>query len=323
MAQDGLGPRPVILCAGATPAMQRTLFFEKLLPGEVNRAKEVRVTASGKVTNAARVAATLGSRTLLATFLGGDSGRLVAGELEAEGVEREVVWPEDAPTRTCSTLISDDGRITELVEEASPVSPEDAAKLEEVIRRHLSEAAALCLIGSLPSGVSEDFYARLTKYANEIGVPVLIDAQGPPLQQALDARPFLVKPNLEETTATLGLSPSGDEEKDSRAAVGALLERGACWALVSTGAGGSVLGDESGDLWRVVPPELEAVNPIGSGDSLAAGLLHSLVGGSSVPEAAVYGTACAAANVLTPTAGVVRLRDVDKLLPEVELSRIS
>ena len=313
----------VILCAGATPAMQRTLFFERLVPGEVNRAYDVRVTASGKVTNAARVAAALGSPTLLATFLGGDSGRFVAGELEAEGVEREIIWSEDAPTRTCSTLISADSRITELVEEARPVSRKDAAKLEDVVRRHLPEAEALCLIGSLPPSVPEDFYARLTRAADEASVPVLVDAQGSPLQRVLDARPFLVKPNLEEATATLDLSPGGDEGKDSRAAVGALLERGARWALVSTGEGGSLLGDDSGGLWRIVPPELEAVNPIGSGDSLAAGLLHSLVGGSSVPEAAAYGTACAAANVLTPTAGVVRLEDVEKLLPEVELSLIS
>lgn len=313
----------MILCAGATPAMQRTLFFERLIPGEVNRANEVRVTASGKVTNAARVAATLGSRTLLATFLGGDSGNFVARELESEGVEREVVWPENAPTRTCSTLISSDGHITELVEEASPVSPEDAAKLEDIVLRNLPEAEALCLIGSLPPGVPEDLYARLTEAANEAGVPALVDAQGEPLRQALAADPFLVKPNLEEAAATLGLSSSGDEEKDVRAAVGALLERGARWALVSMGAGGSMLGNAHGDLWRVVPPELEAVNPIGSGDSLAAGLLHSLLEGSSVPEAAAYGTACAAANVLTPTSGVVRPDDVARLLPEVGLSRVS
>ncbi len=313
----------MILCAGATPAMQRTLFFERLIPGEVNRANEVRVTASGKVTNAARVAATLGSRTLLATFLGGDSGNFVARELESEGVEREVVWPENAPTRTCSTLISSDGHITELVEEASPVSPEDAAKLEDIVLRNLPEAEALCLIGSLPPGVPEDLYARLTEAANEAGVPALVDARGEPLRQALAADPFLVKPNLEEAAATLGLPSSGDEEKDVRAAVGALLERGARWALVSTGAGGSMLGDSSGGVWRVVPPELEAVNPIGSGDSLAAGLLHSLLEGSSVPEAAAYGTACAAANVLTPTSGVVRPDDVARLLPEVGLSRVS
>lgn len=306
----------MILCVGGTPAMQRTLSFERLIPGEVNRAKEVRVTASGKVTNAARVAATLGSEVLFVTFLGGDSGRFVAHSLDEEGVSHDVVWTEASATRTCATLLHDGGEATELVEEAGAVSAEEAAALEEISHRHLPEADALCLIGSLPSGVPEDFYARLIEAANSAGVPALVDSQKAPLREALAAGPFIAKPNLEEATATLGLR----EGSTAHEAVHALVEAGARWALVSEGAEGSVLGDGSGREWRIESPKLEAVNPIGSGDSLAAGFLHSLIRGSSVPEAAAYGTACAAANVLTPTSGVVRPSDVEELLPRVRVS---
>lgn len=308
----------MILCVGGTPAMQRTLSFERLVPGEVNRATEVRVTASGKVTNAARVVSTLGSRAVFVSFLGGDSGRFVAEKLDEEGVGRDAVWT-DAPTRVCATLLHDGGEVTELVEEAGAVVEEDAASFEEIARRRLPEARALCLIGSLPSGVPEDFYARLVEAVNEAGIPALVDAQKKPLLEALAARPFIVKPNLEEAVATLGLR----EDADAREAALALVSEGARWAIVSEGAGGSVLADDSGRAWRVSSPRLEAVNPIGSGDSLAAGLLHSLSRGASVPEAAAFGTACAAANVLTETSGVVRLSDIEKLLPKVRASEES
>lgn len=306
----------MILCVGGTPAMQRTLSFERLLPGEVNRATEVRVTASGKVTNAARVAATLGSRAVFVSFLGGDSGRFVAEKLDEEGVRRDAVWT-DAPTRTCATLLHDSGEVTELVEEAGAATAEEAAALEEAARRHLRDAHALCLIGSLPSGVPEDLYARLVEAANETGIPALVDAQGAPLLEALNARPFIVKPNLEEAVATLGLREDADAREAALALVG---EAGAKWAVVSEGARGSVLAENSGRTWRISSPRLEAVNPIGSGDSLAAGLLHAITKGSSVPEAAAYGTACAAANVLTKTSGVMSLSDVEKLLSEVRVS---
>ncbi|MBA2377383.1 MAG: hexose kinase [Rubrobacter sp.] len=306
----------MILCVGGTPAMQRTLSFERLVPGSVNRANEVRVTASGKVTNAARVAATLGSRAVFVSFLGGDSGRFVAENLDGEGIVRDVVWT-GAPTRTCATLLHDGGKVTELVEEAEAVSAEGAAALEDIARKHLPKADALCLIGSLPSGVPEDFYARLVEAASEAGVPSLVDAQGAPLVEVLAAEPFVVKPNLEEAVATLGLR----ENADARDAALALVEPGAEWAVVSEGAKGSVLANRSGKTWRVSPPNLEAVNPIGSGDSMAAGFLHSLTKGSSVPEAAAYGTACAAANVLTDTSGVVRTSDVEELLPKVRVSK--
>src|SRR5919202_6409422 len=131
----------VILCVGGTPAMQRTLRFESLVPGGVNRAYEVHVTAAGKAVNAAQAVATLGGEALLATFLGGASGRFISREFEAGGVPHEVVWTEDdAPTRTCTTLLPDDGPVTELVEEAHPVSEGDVAALEEVVARRLREA---------------------------------------------------------------------------------------------------------------------------------------------------------------------------------------
>jgi tagatose 6-phosphate kinase len=310
----------VILCVGGTPAMQRTLRFESLQPGVVNRAYDVRVTASGKVVNAARAVTVLGGQALLVTFLGGDPGRFVARELDARGVPHEVVWTEDdAPTRTCATLIPDNGPVTELVEEALPVSERDRAALEEIVTENLREARALCLIGSFPPGVPDDFYARLTRAAREAGVRVLVDAQKAPLRAALEEAPFLVKPNLEEVAATLNL-PIG--EPDPRAAVAALTDAGARWALISTGASGSLLGDDSDRLWSVEPPRVEAVNPIGSGDVMAAGLLLSLHRGASVPDAAVYGTACAAANALTPTSGEVRPDDVDGLLSRVRLTQL-
>ena len=85
--------KTVILCVGGTPAVQRTLDFPNLLFGEVNRASAVRITASGKVVNAARVATVLGGQALVATFLGGDAGRFVVRELDAAGVAYRVPPP--------------------------------------------------------------------------------------------------------------------------------------------------------------------------------------------------------------------------------------
>ncbi len=310
----------MILAVGATPTVQRTLRLARVELGAVNRAREVWVTASGKAVNVARVVTLLGGESRLAQFLGGDTGRFVARALDAAGVPHDTVWVQgDAPTRTCTTLLPDGGPATELVEEAPPVSPHDVAALEAAVRKHLPSARALCLSGSFPPGVPDDFYARLVEVARAAGVPALVDAQRAPLRAALAARPFLVKPNREEAAAPLGLSLSGDGEQDARAAVAALTAAGAQWALVSLGRVGSRLGDGRGGLWRIESPRVDAVNPIGSGDALAAGLLFSLRKGASVPDAAVYGTACAAANCLTPTSGVVRPADVAALLPQVRL----
>ncbi len=320
----------MILVVGLSPAVQRTLRFAgSPVLGQVNRAVETFVTASGKAVNVARVVTLLGGNARLVHVLGGESGRFVAQTLDAENVPCETVWANDAPTRTCATLLAGSGGpTTELVEEACPVSVQHVAAVLDAVRARLASGSvrALALSGSFPDGVPEDFYATLVQAAREQNVPTLVDAQRAPLKAALAARPFLVKPNREEAAATLGFSLSGDAEQDAQTAVAALTNAGAAWALVSMGASGSLLGEaKTGARWRITPPGgINVKNPIGSGDSLAAGLLFArFLQGESVPDAAVYGTACAAANCLTWTSGVVRKEDVAALLPRVEIARLT
>jgi tagatose 6-phosphate kinase len=316
----------MLLCVGLTPTVQRTMFFDRFAVGAVNRARETLVTASGKGVNVARVTTLLGEPARLIQILGGDSGRWVAQTLDAEEVPHHTVWADDdAPTRTCTTLLAADGPTTELVEEARSVEPHDVSLLLAACRTALLEAKAVCLSGSLPPGVPPTFYAEVARAAMEVGVPVIADAQKAPLAEVLKQRPFLVKPNREEAAATLGFPLTGDPLADARTAIRSLTNAGARWALVSMGSAGSLLGGDGEDaLWRVTPPRVDAVNPIGSGDSLAAGTLvaHALRG-LPVPEAVAYGTACAAANCLTATSGVVRREDVERLLPQVTLERLT
>lgn len=313
----------MIVCVGLSPTVQKTLRLTSLSVGSVNRAREVIVSASGKAVNVARVLTLLGDDVLLVQPLGGDTGRFVARQLKAENIAHETLWLDDAPTRTCTTLLPDDGPATELVEEAPPLTAALVEDLANVVESHLPGAEALCLSGSLPRGAPSDLYARLISAAGAHSVPAFVDAQGVPLRSALATRPFFVKPNRDEAAGTLDLTLSGNEEQDALAAVAALTGAGAAWALVSLGKSGALLGDAGAGRWRLTPPVVQAVNPIGSGDSLLAGLVHALITRqASVPDAAIFGTACGAANCLTPTSGVVNGNDVARLLPQVRLIQL-
>jgi fructose-1-phosphate kinase PfkB-like protein len=50
--------------------------------------------------------------------------------------------------------------------------------------------------GSLPPGVSDAFYRQVAEKARRRGSKVIVDSHGEPLLRALDAHPFLIKPNL-------------------------------------------------------------------------------------------------------------------------------
>lgn len=62
----------------------------------------------------------------------------------------------------------------------------------------------MTLSGSLPPDVPTTFYADLIAMAQEAGVPALLDSSGQPLQRAVAARPYLVKPNRKEFTTLRG-----------------------------------------------------------------------------------------------------------------------
>ena len=320
-------PYPMILCIGLTPTIQRTLRFDRFALGGVNRATQTVVTASGKAVNVARVLTTLGAKKArLVHAVGGDSGRFVTQTLAGEGVMVETIDAGDAaPTRTCTTLLFGDGTpATELVEEAHPLSEAVLTRLHHAVDAKLFHARAVVCSGSLTPGAPDDFYARFVRYGRQNGVRVVVDAQKAALRAALVEQPFLVKPNRDEAAATLGFTLSGNAEADAKTAVAALLDAGAEWALVSMGRDGSLLGGrESKTRYRITPPALTAVNPVGSGDSLTAGLVYALVeGGKTVPDATVYGTACGAANALSLTSGVLLASDVARLLPQVRVTTL-
>jgi len=94
----------MILVVGLSPAWQRTLVFEEIIPGKVNRATGLTETASGKGVNVARVASILGADVKLLTIAGGRRGQLLKAQLKRQGLNARVV-SVNAETRICQTLL--------------------------------------------------------------------------------------------------------------------------------------------------------------------------------------------------------------------------
>jgi tagatose 6-phosphate kinase len=65
------------------------------------------------------------------------------------------------------------------------------------------------------------------------------------------------------------------------------------------------------------------VNPIGSGDAFAAGLLWRLLRGEDLGEACRWAAAAGAANALTLMAGEVHGDDVERLAGQVTVERLN
>lgn len=294
----------MILVVGLSSAWQRTLFFGSFHPGSVNRATRVLETASGKGVNVARVASALGEETLLLTTAGGQRGRLFCKALRQARLPA-VTISSRGETRLCQTLIAP-GLVTELVEEAPALSPREVAAVQSAYNRALGKASLVILSGTLPKGCGDDFYAELARLATRRNIPVLVDAQKTTLRHVVRQRPILVKINAAELAEATGIRSLSKGMRE-------LNKMGAGLIVVSRGAKATIAFDGK-RTWRVTPPGIKAVNPIGSGDAMMAGIATGLMRGISLADALRLGIACGAANALTETSGVVRTKDVKRLL---------
>lgn len=305
-----------ILCVGLTPALQELREFDRFDYGGVNRLVALQTSAAGKGVNVARVLRILGDRPVALGFVGGDTGKVILADLKQWDVAEKFVRVPDR-TRVCQTLRDRaTGTVTELVEEAALPARPAWADFKQGYRQLVPRAALITISGALMPGAAPGIYGELVAIAARQKVPVIIDSQKIPLLRALPFRPLVAKLNvheLENTVARRLRSP-----RAIFAAARELLVRGARQVLVTDGARGAWLVGPDG-AWHFQPPKLRAVNPIGSGDAVTAGMARALARQESLVTAVRLGMACGAANALTLTTGTVEKRVVAELLRRVRV----
>lgn len=307
----------MIICLGTTPTMQRTMLFDRVEAGGVNRATEVREYASGKSVNVAKVLHSLGHDAVATGFVGGPRGKLLREHLDKAGVRHDFVEVPSAPTRLCTTIIDRaSGAVTELVEESAPVNADAWAELARKLEKLLPSASGWVFSGSQAPGGPADFYTRWLARFRGKNPHVVIDARGEPLKEALRQPGVVAKCNREEFEATIGKTLPDDASL--RAAMEAATPQGG--ALVVTLGSDGALAYDRGKFWRSRVPPIKAVSAVGSGDAFAAGFSagRERAGKTSDPrQSLALATACGAANAMTTDSGWVRPTDLGEILPKV------
>lgn len=305
----------MILAAGLSPAWQQILRFGRFVPGEVNRAEDAHWCASGKVLNVAVALEQLEARCRVVAPLGGITGRAIQEEFTTRGGRLDCRWQEvPVATRVCTTILStEDGVTTELVEECAALSAQQQDDFVEQFQQAAREADVMVLSGSLPPGTEPDLFARMLE---GVASQAVLDIRGEPLNRALPRRPLLVKPNRAELAATFG-EPL-DDPSALRRAIGQLHERGAQWVAITDGPRPLWLSGPGGP-WRLHPPPISLVNPIGSGDSLTAAVAWAVDEGHDMFTAIRLGIGVACNNAEQLLPGRVEAARVRHLAEQVQV----
>jgi 1-phosphofructokinase family hexose kinase len=292
------GSAPRILAAGLSPAWQQIMVFDDFRPGEVNRAREVDWCASGKVLNVGIALAHLRRsqnvevHSPVLSVIGPRARAAIEPEFARLGIDCR--WIQTAAeTRICTTIVDRAaGRTTELVENAAPLASNDLDRFQRAFADEAATSDVLVFTGSLPPGVPATFCRDLV---GGISARAVLDIRGPELFAALKCRPYCVKPNREELGKSLGRELASDAEL--HAAMRELNQQGAQWVVITHGPG-SVWVSHGDHLYQLQPPRAQSVvNPIASGDCLAAGIAWATACGRDMPDAIRFGIAAAVDNV--------------------------
>ncbi len=308
----------MILTLTANPAIDRNVTVDRLVFDDRAYILDTRKSAGGRGINASCVIHSFGGDTLAIAICGGKAGRQLEEYLGCCGFPCEFVRVR-SEIRTNLTIADRHGLAVKLNEIGPELAPVEVAKLEKAVRAKLPGSSWLMLCGSLPPGVPADFYARLIRAAEDPGVRTLLDADGDPLEAALEARPTVVTPNQQEAERLLNralLTRAHFQEAAER-----IRGMGARNVVLSLGARGAVGAFEDGSAWEAAPPRVEALCPIGAGDALAAAYVWALTNDATRPEALQWGVAAGTASARLPGVSFASLDQTREVLARITLQR--
>jgi 1-phosphofructokinase family hexose kinase len=293
----------MIVSVAGNPSIDKLFEVERLNPGGIHRPERLVSLPGGKGIHVAQVATTLGAKAIVIGPLAGHAGRWVAEELAAEGVEGRFVWTAGETRSSLSVADRQTGRLTEFYEDGKHMTADEWRELELVVESLLSDARWLALAGSLPPGTDTDSYGRLIRMAREARVSSAVDSRSDALAHTLDAHPDLVKINVHEAGELLKRNLEGAEQCIRAAAeIRDQIGGSGHAAVITLGEDGMVVVDPAGGRWRG-RLYVRGRYPVGSGDSVLAGILVGLDRGESWPRAIGLGLGAGAANAETPGAG--------------------
>lgn len=313
----------MLLTVTPNPSVDRILHVPRLTAGDVHRATSLQLAAAGKGINVTRTAHIVGCNVVATAPLGGRNGQILDDLVQAEGFSSNWFQLKSGETRACTLITHNTGDTTVINEEGPLVSTEDWAAFETHVQKLAQKAKAVVFSGSIPLGVDPQAFAQLSRSVANNNRAVYVDTSNASLAAVL-ANPagLCLKVNQHELAVGLNFDP-GDQPLNQLIKTGySLLERGALVVVVTLGRKGALSITKTG-CWQAIPPAINLVSAVGSGDAMAAGFAVARLQNKTMPDALVFAVACGSVNALNNVPGQVDLDQLGDIQSKVALRQIA
>ncbi len=288
------------------PALDYIVHTDRIQMGNINKINREQIFAGGKGINVSIVLKNLGIDSIATGFIAGFTGNEIDRQLVERGVATRFIRLPAGTSRINIKLKN------EFETEINGTGPEVTREAIDEFKNQMNmlrDGDYLVISGSTPTLVREDVYGCILRDLQGRGVNVFLDATGSLLKNALQYRPFLIKPNKNELEELFDVTLY--HQKDIIEYAGRLKELGARNVLVSLGADGAVLLAEDGKVYERKAPDGRAINSVGAGDSMVAGFLAGYMNSGNYEDALKLGIAAGSATAFSD--GLAEKQDIDKI----------
>jgi 6-phosphofructokinase 2 len=302
------------------PSLDQHITVDGLVVDGTNRWSRLHRYAGGKGIDVSRAIHEMGDRTIAYGFIGGAIGRAVEILLDEEEVPYSFT-PIHRETRT-NFIITDSksSRQTRIDAPGPRISQGEWERFRKKMLRISPSPDLIVAGGSVPPGIPNDVYYTIIMEAKAFGVRTILDSDGQWLAEGVKAKPYLIKPNVQEAEELLGRElPT--EEAIIKAALD-IVDMGIEIAVISRGKDGIIAATKK-EIVKAVPPEVKVKSAVGAGDCTIAGLALKLANEKPLAEACRLAVAMGTAAVLTPGTELAHRSDVENLLPQIKVKKIT
>lgn len=277
------------------PALDYIMHVEHFEKNRINKTSSELLLPGGKGINVSIVLHNLGMSSTALGFIAGFTGQEIRRKLQGLDVTDDFIELPDGHSRINMKICSHEE--TELNGMGPIIDEASLLKLYTQLD-WLVTGDVLVLAGSIPASLPDNIYQDIMKRVEAKGVMTIVDARKDLLENVLELRPFLIKPNNFELAELFGLEELWDKQEVLRYAK-ELQERGARNVLVSMAGAGAVLAAEDGSTYESPAPDGTVINSVGAGDSMVAGFLYGLLTTESFEQAFYTGLACGSASAFS------------------------
>ncbi|WP_416151585.1 1-phosphofructokinase [Salipaludibacillus sp. HK11] len=293
------------------PSVDYLLEVEQFSLGKTNRAEAQKMVPGGKGINVSRVLKRFGTYSEVLGFTAGFTGSFIKDELNKEGIIHRFIDTE-GQTRINVKLQTD--METEINGKAPEILDYHVDKLMKQLDM-LASGDVLVLSGSVPSILSTEIYKIIIDQVKQRGVVTFVDTSGLPLKAAIEAKPFLIKPNQHELEELYEESIS--DLKSAVKLAKKTVDAGEVQnVLISMAGEGAALVTKENSFLATVPQGI-VKNSVGAGDSMVAGFLFAYMQSTEIEEAFRFSVAAGSATAFSED--FCSLNQVQSLIKEVSI----